>query len=37
MGLPIGDVEDHIAKAIYRLCRELDRDPRRWWERLLGG
>jgi RNA polymerase sigma factor (sigma-70 family) len=37
MGLPVGDVEDHIAKAIYRLCRELDRDPRRWWERLLGG
>jgi DNA-directed RNA polymerase specialized sigma24 family protein len=36
MGLTVRDVEGHMAKAIYRLCRELDREPRRWWERLLG-
>jgi RNA polymerase sigma factor (sigma-70 family) len=36
MGLTVRDVEGHMAKAICRLCRELDREPRRWWERLLG-
>jgi DNA-directed RNA polymerase specialized sigma24 family protein len=36
MGLTVRDVEGHTAKAICRLCRELDRNPRRWWERLLG-
>lgn len=35
-GLPVGQVERHMAKAICRLCRELDDESRRWWERLLG-
>jgi DNA-directed RNA polymerase specialized sigma24 family protein len=36
MGLTVRDVERHIANALYALCRELDREPRRWWQRLLG-
>ena len=35
-GLSVRQVERHMAKAIWRLCRELDDEPRRWWERLLG-
>jgi DNA-directed RNA polymerase specialized sigma24 family protein len=35
-GLTVRHVERHMAKAIYRLCKELDDEPRRWWERLLG-
>jgi hypothetical protein len=35
-GLPIRRVERHLARAIYRLSKELDREPLRWWERLLG-
>ena len=35
-GLTLRQVERHMAKAICRLCRELDEEPRRWWERLLG-
>lgn len=34
-GLTVRQVERHMAKAIYRLCRELDDHPLRWWERLL--
>lgn len=34
-GLTVGQVERHMAKAIYRICRELDDEPLRWWERLL--
>lgn len=34
-GLTARQVERHMAKAIYRLCRELDDEPLRWWERLL--
>lgn len=34
-GLKVRQVERHMAKAIYRLCRELDDEPLRWWERLL--
>jgi RNA polymerase sigma factor (sigma-70 family) len=33
-GLSVREVERHMARAIYRLCREVDREPRRWWERL---
>ena len=35
-GLTLRQVERHMARAIYRLCKELDDEPRRWWERLLG-
>lgn len=35
-GLSVRQVERHMAKAICQLCRELDDEPRRWWERLLG-
>ena len=34
-GLKVRQVERQMAKAIYRLCRELDDEPLRWWERLL--
>lgn len=34
-GLTVRQVERHMAKAIYRLCRELDDEPLSWWERLL--
>ncbi len=34
-GLSVRQVEGHVARAIYRLCREADRRPLRWWERLL--
>jgi RNA polymerase sigma factor (sigma-70 family) len=33
-GLSVREVERHMARAIYRLCREVDREPLRWWERL---
>lgn len=35
-GLSIREIERHMAKAMYKLCTEFDRKPRRWWERLLG-
>lgn len=34
-GLTVRQVERHMAKALYRVCRELDDEPLRWWERLL--
>ena len=34
-GLTVHQVERHIAKALDRICRELDNQPLRWWERLL--
>lgn len=34
-GLTVGQVERHMAKALYRVCREFDDEPPRWWERLL--
>ena len=34
-GLTARQVERHMAKAIYRLCKELDDEPLRWWERLI--
>ena len=34
-GLPVRKVERHMARAIYLLCRELEDEPLRWWERLL--
>jgi RNA polymerase sigma factor (sigma-70 family) len=34
-GLSVREVERHMARAICRLCKELDREPLRWWERLL--
>jgi RNA polymerase sigma-70 factor (ECF subfamily) len=33
-GLSVREVERHMARAIYRLCKEVDREPLRWWERL---
>ena len=35
-GLTVRQVERHMARAIYRLCKELDDEPRPWWERWLG-
>jgi RNA polymerase sigma factor (sigma-70 family) len=35
-GLTVREVERHMARAIYRLCKALDDEPLRWWERLLG-
>ncbi len=35
-GLTVRQVERHIAKAMCKICTELDREPLRWWERLLG-
>jgi RNA polymerase sigma factor (sigma-70 family) len=35
-GLTVRKVERHMARAIYRLCKELDEEPLCWWERLLG-
>lgn len=35
-GLTVRKVERHMARAIYRLCKELDDEPLCWWERLLG-
>jgi hypothetical protein len=32
-GLTVRQIERHMAKAIYRLCKELDDEPH-WWERL---
>ena len=34
-GLSVRQVERHMAKAICQLCRELDDELRRWWQRLL--
>jgi RNA polymerase sigma-70 factor (ECF subfamily) len=34
-GLSVRQVERHMARAINRLCREVDRERLRWWERLL--
>lgn len=34
-GLTIRQVERHMARALCRLCRELEDEPLRWWERLL--
>ena len=33
-GLSVRQVERHMARAIHRLCKEVDRGPLRWWERL---
>ena len=34
-GLTVRQVERHMARALCRLCRELEDEPLRWWERLL--
>lgn len=34
-GLTPREVERHVARAIYRLSRDIERGPIRWWERLL--
>ena len=35
-GLSVKQVERHMARAIYRLSKEVCDEPVRWWERLLG-
>ena len=35
-GLTVRQVERHMARAIYRLSKEVYEGPVRWWERLLG-
>lgn len=35
-GLTVRQVERHMARAIYRLSKEVYDGPVRWWERWLG-
>lgn len=35
-GLSVRQVERHMARAIYRLSKEVYDEPTRWWERFLG-
>jgi RNA polymerase sigma-70 factor (ECF subfamily) len=32
-GLSVRQVERHMAKAIYKLCKQMDGHPLSWWER----
>jgi RNA polymerase sigma-70 factor (ECF subfamily) len=32
-GLSVRQVERHMARAIYKLCKQMDGYPLRWWER----
>lgn len=32
-GLSVRRVERHIAKAIYKIVKQLDGEPLHWWER----
>ena len=32
-GLTVRQVERHIAKALYKLCKQMDGQPLSWWER----
>ncbi|HET7576252.1 MAG TPA: sigma-70 region 4 domain-containing protein [Sphingomicrobium sp.] len=32
-GLSIKQVERHMARAIYKLCKQMDGHPLSWWER----
>ena len=32
-GLSVRQVERQIAKAIYKLCKQMDGHPLSWWER----
>lgn len=34
-GLCVREVEAHMALAMYRLCKEADREPLRWSKRWL--
>jgi RNA polymerase sigma-70 factor (ECF subfamily) len=32
-GLSVRQVERHMAKALYKLCKQIDGHPLSWWER----
>lgn len=32
-GLSVRQVERQMARAIYKLCKYMDGEPLRWWER----
>jgi RNA polymerase sigma-70 factor (ECF subfamily) len=32
-GLSVRQVERQMAKAIYKLCKQMDGEPLSWWER----
>lgn len=32
-GLSVRQVERHMARAIYKLCKQMEGYPLRWWER----
>jgi RNA polymerase sigma-70 factor (ECF subfamily) len=32
-GLSVQQVERQMARAIYKLCKQMDGNPLRWWER----
>lgn len=32
-GLSVKQVERQMARAIYKLCKQMDGDPLSWWER----
>jgi RNA polymerase sigma-70 factor (ECF subfamily) len=32
-GLSVRQVERHVARAIYKLCKQMDGEPLSWWER----
>lgn len=32
-GLTIRQVEQQMARAMYKLCKQMDGEPLRWWER----
>ena len=34
-GLSVREIERHMERALRRLCIEIDREPPRWWQRLL--
>jgi RNA polymerase sigma factor (sigma-70 family) len=34
-GLSVGRVERHMAKAIYKIARQMDGHPLTWWQRLF--
>jgi RNA polymerase sigma-70 factor (ECF subfamily) len=34
-GLSVHRVERHMASAIYKIARQLDREPLSWWQRLF--
>ena len=34
-GLSVRQVERQMARALYKLCKQMDGHPLNWWERLF--